>query len=955
MESPAAMTESRWERLRALYEEALALAPERRMEFVVNTCADDSLMREQLLSLIAASGTDHLDDAPTRAGIQFRPLELAAGATVGRYTIIRLLGQGGMGAVYLAERADREFHHRVAIKIVADGILSSRIMARLRSERQILAHLNHPNIAKLFDGGATAEGIPYFAMEYVDGQRIDGYCRDRNLSVKDRLRLFRQVCAAVQYAHAQLIIHRDLKPSNILVTKDGTPKLLDFGIAKLLDPNSASRSSDLTQIHERVLSPEYASPEQIRGESVGTASDIYALGILLYELLTQRRPHAFGDKTIPEIEHEILEHAPLKPSAAICLSMSDSERRTAWIKALRGDLDTIVMKALHIDATERYVSVEALSEDIENYLENRPIKARPDRWTYRARKFWQRNRWSIAGAGIAVSAIVALIIVYTSRLATERDIANRERATAARVSEFMTEVFRVANPSESRGDSVPAREVLDGAVKRIQRDLSDQPRVRVELMEKMAQAYVGIGLWTSAENLLKSAVEQAGPAYGTKSMEFAEALTALAAVQHRLAHFEDERRSLTTSLQIRETPSRRIARSSILTLVAWADNQSARGKSDDALATLGRAESLAKQPRSQDSALMGEIYASYGRTYHDVSRYKEAEQYLQLALPLLRGTINQGADRYADATLMLSECMVSESRDQEAIAFLHQRIGEFEKIFGPAHPMVGDAWNMLAIAYCDSGEYTPCSTAFQRSVDIERKQAPQGSRRQIMLFANLGSAYHDAGRLDAALQALDHAIELSHAYSKPHDLTLLGVYYEKAGALRELGKLREAEAAIEQTDSILLTETDQERSNAFVNVERGRILYAKHQYAAAEHQLRTALASIPAEEPRAQANAHLAIGRTLIALHRCNDGIAELRAAYDVRKKVMPKQNWFIYEAESALGDGLSQCAQFEAAEPLLQNSVHELRALRSSDDRRLAEAEQALADHKSRVAQRMK
>jgi serine/threonine-protein kinase len=950
------MTANRWERLRAIYEEALALAPERRIEFIVNTCGDDTLLREQLLSLITAAGTDSFDDAPTRAGIKFRALELAAGATVGRYTIVRLLGQGGMGAVYLAERADGEFHHRVAIKIVADGILSSRIMARLRSERQILAHLNHPNIANLFDGGATNEGVPYFAMEYVDGQRIDGYCRDRGLSIKDRLVLFRQVCAAVQYAHAQLIIHRDLKPSNILVTKDGVPKLLDFGIAKLVDPNSASRATDLTQMHERVLSPEYASPEQIRGEPVGTASDVYTLGILLYELLTQRRPHKFADKTIPEIEHEILEHMPLKPSAAASLEKSGSHQDAEWIKALRGDLDTIVMKALHIDVSERYVSVATFSEDIENYLEKRPIKARPNRWTYRARKYWQRNRWSVASSLLAAGTIIALTLLYMSRLAAERDIANRERATAARVSEFMTEVFRVANPSESRGNAVAAREVLDGAVQRIQRDLNDQPRVRIELMEKMAQAYVGIGLWTSAEKLLKSAVEQARPAYGAESMEFAEALTALAAVQHRLAHFEDEHRSLATSLQIRRTANRPTERSSILTLIAWAENQSVRGQSDAGLATLSQAEKIAKQQRPADSALMGEIYASYGRLYHDISRYQDAERYLRRALPLLRGTINQGADRYADATLMLSQCMVGQGRNAEAIKFLRSTISDFEKIFGATHPIVGDAWNMLGIAHCDRGEYDPCSAAFQKSVDIERTQAPEGSRRQIMLFANLGSAYHDAGHLDAALKALDQAIELSHTYSRPHDLTLLSVYYEKAGALRELGKLKEAEAAIQQTAPILAEDPlDQDRASGFVNIERGRILYAKHEYTAAERQLRTALKSIAPEEPRSQANAHLALGRTLIALHRCNDGIAELRAAYDVRRRVMPKQNWFIYEAESALGDGMSRCAQFNAAGPLLENSVRELRHLRRADDLRLAEAERALADHASRIAARKK
>jgi tetratricopeptide (TPR) repeat protein len=296
--------------------------------------------------------------------------------------------------------------------------------------------------------------------------------------------------------------------------------------------------------------------------------------------------------------------------------------------------------------------------------------------------------------------------------------------------------------------------------------------------------------------------------------------------------------------------------------------------------------------------------------------------------------------------------LVSESRDAEAITFLRSSITELERIYGTTHPLVGDAWNLLGIAFGDSGEYEACSAAFQKSADIEHLQAPQGSLRQLVRYANLGSAYRDAGHPEAAIAALDKSIEFAHRYSKPNDPTLLAIYYEKAAALRELGRLNDAQAVIELTDPILATQTvDRDRVAGFVGIERGRIFFAEHRYAAAEQQLRSSLATIAPEEPRIQANAHLALGEVLVATKRCDDGISELRAAYELRRGVMPKQNWFIYEAESALGDGLSQCGHLTEAQPLLDESVRELRHLRSANDAKLAQAIGALARHNERSA----
>lgn len=730
------------------------------------------------------------------------------------------------------------------------------------------------------------------------------------------------------------------------------PKLLDFGIAKLLDPNAHMRAGDLTRVHERVLSPEHASPEQVRGEAVGTASDVYALGVLLYQLLTDRKPHYFSDMTFEQIEKAVLEEVPRKPSvAALELKGRDPDAAAALAKVLQGDLDTIVLKAMHKDVSQRYPTAAALAEDIDRYLNDRPIMARPDSLRYRARKYWQRNRWPVSSAIVTVVAIVGLTIVYTQRLAAERDVAERERLTAMRVSQFMTEVFRVANPSESRGNAVPAREVLDAAAARIDADLRDEPHVRIELLQKIAQAYVGIGLWKSAESLLREAAVQARAAFGAGSLQLASALSALADVQHRIADFSGERASLQEAIAIRKASKAHGDRQGILTLTAWAKNQAIRGETEPALATLREAEALAASLSEADPALMGEIHASYGRIYHDASRYREAEQSMLRALPLLRGSIERGSDRYAEAVVVLGEALLSQGKMTEAIELMREHVAELEKVYGLAHPLVGSAWNLIGIAHCQSGDYGPCSAAFQKSTEIERKQSSSPTRGLMLRYSNLGAAHHDAGHIDAAIAALSEALDIARTLGENDDPILMATYYELSAALRELGKLDEAQAALAAADRIRAEKRiENYRVNEFLEVERGRLLHAKRQYRTAEDQLRRTLLAIAPEEKRLQANAHLALGRTLFALGRCDEAIEELERAHELRREAMPPQNWFIYEAQSALGDALSSCGQLQAAEPHLTESVERLRTLRSEGDLKRAEAEQALARHRERV-----
>ena len=396
------MTPERWQRVKETLEQAWELDAAQRSAFVDQACTDDAELRSRVEALLTSDqDAGEFLVAPVLElppGDETADGEYSPGRRIGPYQILREIGHGGMGTVYLAERADGQYRKRVAIKLVSPHLGTEEILQRFRNERQVVADLDHPNIARLLDGGATEDGLPYLAMEFVEGVRIDTWCDSRKLPVRDRVRLFRQVCAAVQYAHEQQVIHRDIKPGNILVTADGTPKLLDFGIAKVLNRDLSNTAEATRGLGP--MTPEYASPEQARGEGVGPASDVYALGVLLYRLLTGKPPYALQSVDARQIERAICEQEPVKPSVA------------SQSRQLTGDLDNIVLKALRKEPERRYSSVAQFSEDLGSFLQDLPVDARKENLLYRGRKFLKRNRvatWAVAVTAVSVLALVAAL------------------------------------------------------------------------------------------------------------------------------------------------------------------------------------------------------------------------------------------------------------------------------------------------------------------------------------------------------------------------------------------------------------------------------------------------------------------------------------------------------------------------------------------------------------------
>ena len=405
------MTPEQWERIKELVEAGLEREGEARSCFLDQACAGEPSLRAEVVELIASHERAGSFMAAPAAEMTTRlladePAESLVGRRMGPYEVVKEIGHGGMGTVYLAIRADEAFHKTVAIKVIKRGMDSDGIIRAFRTERQILATLDHPNVARLLDGGTTTDGRPYFVMDYVDGVPLDVYCANRKLSIVERLRLFQTVCAAVHDAHRHGVIHRDLKPGNILVTPDGTPKLLDFGIAKVLNSEWSPTMTSITAIG-RPLTPKYASPEQIRGEAITPASDVYSLGVVLYELLTGRPPYQFTSHTPQEVERVICEQDPQRPSA-IGNDTEHSPTAGRLRHGLSRDLDTIVLTALQKDPHRRYRSVSDLSEDIRRHLDNLPIAARSDTLAYRTAKFVRRNRASVATAAVSL-ALMAMV------------------------------------------------------------------------------------------------------------------------------------------------------------------------------------------------------------------------------------------------------------------------------------------------------------------------------------------------------------------------------------------------------------------------------------------------------------------------------------------------------------------------------------------------------------------
>lgn len=540
------MNPERWQKIQRILDEAIDCTVVDRPRWLAEACSGDRQLQSEVESFLAHE--DRLEgfiEKPALAAMKPAPKsrdKLAPGHRVGPYRLVRRLGQGGMGVVYLAERVE-EFEQRVALKLIRRGLAGSHILRRFHAERQILARLEHPNIARLLDGGTSEEGLPYFAMELIEGEPIDVYCEEHRLDTRKRLELFLQVCSALAAAHQNLVVHRDLKPGNILVDAAGVPKLLDFGIAKRL-PGASAATLTATAPRQSALTLNYASPEQVRDEPVGTASDLYSLGVVLYQVLTGRLPYRPGNTTTLQKMLAVCEEEPLPPSVAALREETiqvageprlltpetvagtrDGDPKTLG-RRLAGDVDSIVLKALQKDPRQRYASAEQLAADIRRHLDGLPVSARQGTLTYRAGKFVKRHRLGLA----AVAALVVLTCGFTFFLLRQLSQTERARDRAERVTTFLSDLFQGADPNQLKGEDPTLRQILDRGREKLKVELKEEPEIRATLLLKLGEIYFQLGHYDQAHGLFEEVIALHRRLHSGDHRELAAALNDLASV-----------------------------------------------------------------------------------------------------------------------------------------------------------------------------------------------------------------------------------------------------------------------------------------------------------------------------------------------------------------------------------------------------------------------------------------
>jgi tetratricopeptide (TPR) repeat protein len=727
-----------WARVYPWLEKAQDVPVAELQEWIARIVAEDPEVGVPLRDVLATA------DLHDEQAFLSRPLDVPAdrpnrvGQHVGAYTIDKLLAEGGMGEVWLAHRSDGHFEGTYAVKLLHLDTWGSKALDRFKREGRVLARLSHPNIARLMDAGATSDGQPFLVLEYIDGEHVDKYCETRALSTQERVRLFMDVLAAVAHAHTSLIIHRDIKPSNVLVTSGGTVKLLDFGIAKLVDPGlTVEERGQLTRVEEVVLTPSYAAPEQILGDPLSTATDVYQLGVLLHVLLVGRLPLGKVVATRSEHVKAALGETPVRMSDAV----SGTQR-----KELRGDLDAIVEKSLRKRPQERYPTAAALSADLQRYLEHEPVTARDGMVAYRAKKFVRRYR----GTVLSVSAVLASLIVATALSLTQTHKIRIERDRAERVSKFMVDMFKVVNPGEARGHEVTAREILDKASKDIDNGLNDDPQLKAQLIYTMGNTYLSLGIDAEAKRLLQQSYDLQRRTLGADSRETLQT----ARVLNEISRYEGKYPEAEQGIRDLVASERRLFGAKdhdfLMSELQLAETLRVEGHAAES-------EKISREVLAQFKDTMGpaspETVAALdqlGNALVDQDRYAEADSVLREILQTVSRTKGADDPEAMAAATRLINVLMSQSRYPEAEAMARQTLKLEEKVFGPDHPNTLNSKDHLNRVLVAEGRYAEAEPLVRELIAEDRKVFGDDRRETLRAMEVLVGCLVPLGKLSEA-------------------------------------------------------------------------------------------------------------------------------------------------------------------------------------------------------------
>ena len=892
-------------RAHEVFSGALDLEGPERSRYLNAECGDDSDLRALVERLLGfADVTD--DRIAENAGLEGPLVGLAAasalerefaGRQVGPYRIVERLGAGGMGVVYLAERSDGHFDQQVALKVVRGDLGSPDARSRFERERQILSQLNHPNIARLLDGGVDDDGQPFYAMELVEGEALDHYCDRNNLTVTERLELFVTVARAVSYAHRNLVVHRDLKPSNILVSAEGEIKLLDFGIAKWVDDDGLGADGGLTRTHGRVMTPRYASPEQVLGEPISVAADIYQLGLLAYELLTGIPAHRIQGESASVVERLICEVEPRRPSAVVDqagedLGVTRGAAPNRLKKLLAGDLDSIVMMALRKEPSRRYPTVDDLVDDIERHLGGLPVEARSPTVGYRTSRFLRRHWIAVGGAALIVASIVGglTVALWQARLAAG------EAMRAEQANSFLIEIFEQADPNAAGGEELTVREVLESGADRVRADLRDQPEMQAMMLDSIGRILATLGAYESAEMALLDSVRLFEENVDDDSLELAQSRGNLGEVLREVGRYEEAealfRGVLSTYRQNDDVPDLRVATvqgSLGLVLAEFGDYQAAEEN-------LRQTLEIRRRELPADHPSIAQVLANLALCLKWKGDLDAAEAPHREALEMRR-RLHPGDHTEVAWSAELYAVLLGMRGDYEQSLPLHyESLAMLERLLGPDHPDIALILNNLAKTLMLDARYSEAEPIYRRALELNRSLFGEESARYATNLANLGLVLLEQGRSDRAIEFLEAALEIRRrVLGDDHPYTALNAHYVGWG-LNRTGDL--AGAAKYHAEALETGRRSWDENSPFL-----------------------AMALVGAGE-------HGYLGG------RCEDAVPLLREALAIRETTLSVGHWETEVARALLGLCLHQLGSTQEAELALARADEVLARVRPTTDR---------------------
>ncbi|HEY2396870.1 MAG TPA: serine/threonine-protein kinase [Rudaea sp.] len=847
----AELDPQRWQRLRPLLDRALDLSEGERADFLAGLNESDAELRGDLVELLQEHARS--DDSPSlqiaevAAPLLARDLVDESGAedarlgqAVGVFRLVRLIGSGGMGAVYLAERSSGDFQQEVAIKVIRHAVASSVARERFERERQILAGLVHPNIARLLDGGQTADGQPYYTMEFVPGVAITDYCRDRKLGVEDRVRLLLKVAAALAYAHQRLVVHRDIKPSNILVKADRQVMLLDFGIAKLIG-EAAQQSVTLAAVGP--MTPEYAAPEQFRNAEITLATDIYQLGALCYRVLTARFPYLADPTDAYAWARAVAEDDPVTLRHTLTQEVAGNDgqpvRGLARLRRrVAGDLDAILRKAMAKAPADRYQSMDALAADLKRFLDGRPVSARQMGAMFHAWRFVVRRPIASAAALVAIAGLVATTLVAVRQAdlkAREAERANSEARRATAVADFLIGLFQVSDPGVNRGEKLSANEILARGAAKIDHDFTDQPAQKGRLQTVIGEVYSSLGENAKASEILTQAVATLKSDPGVDPVDLGHDLRMLAWNRHRLADEQGALVLLNEAAAVLELSNSPLALAekggthSHLALV-----RKAMGEGRVARAEFAVAIEFMEKAGAGNTIRIATVYNNLGLLLRDLDEDAEAERQLRKALEIYRRELGEDHPRTVETLENLGWVLIESHRLDEARVMIEAANAQKKRLLGEHSADYATSINELGDLYRRLGENAKAMVAFVQAEAVYREVYAEKNAILGWPIENIGKVHLDEGDWNGALTSFDRALAIRRALL-PADHPEIAVSYEmRARALLLLGRYEEARKDAELGVAIRRAKLPESPTVVRTLVQLGLARYALHDVAGAK-------------------------------------------------------------------------------------------------------------------------